>query len=333
MEQFYDIGIFALEVIIVTLAIVIGYAYIKQTGGSTTPSGKLIITDIGKTMATYTKGIRSELFTKKQLKDEQKLAKEKSQNLDDKIVYVLDFTGDIQAKQVESLRKEVDAIVSVANSGDEVIVRLESGGGVVHGYGLAASQLSRIKAKGIQLTICVDKVAASGGYMMACIADKIISAPFAIIGSIGVIAQIPNFNKLLKKYNVDFEQITSGEFKRTVTMFGENTDAGREKFKGELEETHTLFKLFVSKHRASLDVDKVATGEHWFGSKAFELGLIDEIGTSDDYIMQKASSSKVLQISFKQKKNFSDKLSLAASTTLESLFIKLIEKQQNTKFL
>ncbi len=190
----------------------------------------------------------------------------------------------------------------VAKPEDEVFVRLESGGGMVHGYGLASSQLDRIRQQNIPLTISVDKVAASGGYMMACVANTIISAPFAILGSIGVIAQIPNFNKILKKNDVEFEQITAGDFKRTLTMFGENTDKAREKFKEEIEETHELFKTFVTEHRPSLDIAKVATGEHWFGIKAHELGLVDTIQTSDDYLMQASKDKKILAIKYATKK-------------------------------
>ena len=211
----------------------------------------------------------------------------------------------------------------VANDKDEVFVRLESGGGMVHGYGLASSQLDRIKQNNIPLTIAVDKVAASGGYMMACVADKIISAPFAILGSIGVIAQLPNFHKLLKKHDVDFEQFTAGEFKRTVTMFGENTEKGREKFIEELEETHVLFKNYVSERRPELDLAKVATGEHWFGTKAKELGLVDEISTSDDYLYSANKTRKVVAIKYVIHKSLAEKFSKAASLTIEKTLGKL----------
>ena len=226
-------------------------------------------------------------------------------------------------EEVSSLREEITAILTVATSDDEVFVRLESGGGMVHGYGLASSQLDRIRQKDIPLTISVDKVAASGGYMMACVANHIISAPFAILGSIGVIAQIPNFSKILKKNDVDFEQITAGEFKRTLTMFGENTDSAREKFAEEIEETHELFKTFVSEHRPSLDIAKVATGEHWFGLKAHELGLVDVIQTSDDYLMQASKDKKILAIKYATKKGLAEKLSKAATLSIESIFSKL----------
>jgi serine protease SohB len=251
-------------------------------------------------------------LTKEELKEKEKkdkkLAKEKAK-VDKKLaksgevnesakahLFVLDFNGSIDAKEVSSLREEISAILSVATKQDEVFLRLESGGGMVHGYGLASSQLDRLRQQGIPLTASVDKVAASGGYMMACVANTIISAPFAILGSIGVIAQVPNFNKLLKKNDVEFEQFTAGEFKRTVTMFGENTEKGKQKFIEELEETHVLFKDFVSEHRPSLDIRKVATGEHWFGTTALSLGLVDTIQTSDDYLQAKAKSHKVVAL-------------------------------------
>ncbi|HEY1077640.1 MAG TPA: protease SohB, partial [Fontimonas sp.] len=206
-------------------------------------------------------------------------------------VFVLNFKGDLHAHATESLREEVSAILQVAADGDEVLVRLESEGGLVHAYGLAASQLARFKPRGVRLTVSVDKVAASGGYMMACVADRIIAAPFAVLGSIGVVAQLPNFNRLLKKLDVDYELHTAGEFKRTLTLFGQNTDEGREKFQEEIDQTHALFKAFVGEHRPQLDLSRVATGEHWFGSQALELKLIDAIETSDDFLLQRADGS------------------------------------------
>jgi len=199
---------------------------------------------------------------------------------------------------------------------------------MVHGYGLASSQLDRIRQHDIPLPPSVDKVAASGGYMMACVATNIIAAPFAILGSIGVIAQLPNFNKLLKKNDIDFEQFTAGEFKRTVTMFGENTEKGKEKFIEELEETHVLFKDFVGEHRPSLDLDKVATGEHWFGTTALELGLIDTIQTSDDYLQKLSKSHKIVAIKYEIKKGLAEKFAKAASLSAESILGKLMQKNR-----
>ena len=262
---------------------------------------------------------------KEQAKADKKAAKEDSdetKEVESKL-FVIDFNGSIDAKEVTSLREEISAILSVATKDDEVFVRLESGGGMVHGYGLASSQLDRVRQNEIPLTVSVDKVAASGGYMMACVANKIISAPFAILGSIGVIAQVPNFHKLLKKNDVDFEQFTAGEFKRTVTMFGENTPKGKEKFTEELEETHVLFKDFVLAHRPSLDVAKVATGEHWFGTKALELGLVDTIQTSDDYLQSKSKSHNIVAIKYAMHKTLAEKFSKAATLSVTNVLGKL----------
>jgi serine protease SohB len=245
-------------------------------------------------------------------------------------LFVLDFIGSIDAKEVTSLREEITAILSVATEKDEVFIRLESGGGMVHGYGLASSQLARLRQKNISLTASVDKVAASGGYMMACVANNIISAPFAILGSIGVIAQVPNFNRLLKKNDIDYEQFTAGEFKRTVTMFGENTDKGREKFVEELEETHILFKDFVNEHRPSLDLAKVATGEHWFGTTALSLGLVDSLQTSDDYLQVASKTHKVIAVKYALHKTLAEKFSKAASLSITDAFSKIW--QQNRIF-
>jgi serine protease SohB len=222
--------------------------------------------------------------------------------------FVLDFDGDIRASAVESLREEISAVVQVAKPQDEVLLRLESPGGMVHTYGLAASQLRRLRTAGIRLTAAVDEVAASGGYMMACVADQIIAAPFAVIGSIGVVAQIPNFNRLLKEHNIDFELHTAGEYKRTLTLFGENTEAAREKFREELESTHKLFKGFVTDNRPQLDIDRVATGEHWYGSRALELKLIDAMQTSDDYLLAASKERDIFEVHFKRRKAFPERL-------------------------
>ncbi len=204
-------------------------------------------------------------------------------------LYVINFSGDVEASYLKHLVKKIDAILDVATDKDEVILNLKSPGGLVNAYGLASAQLVRIREKGIKLTVCVDEVAASGGYLMACVADKIVAAPFAYIGSIGVVASLPNFHRLLDKYDVDYEQITAGKYKRTVTMFGENTDEGREKFKQELEDIHNRFKQVVTNYRPQLQdkIDDVATGEHWLAKDALNLGLVDEIATSDSYIAKR----------------------------------------------
>jgi serine protease SohB len=223
-------------------------------------------------------------------------------------VFVLGFDGDIRASAVENLREEISAVVQVARPNDEVLLRLESSGGMVHTYGLAASQLKRLGSAGIRMTAAVDEVAASGGYMMACVADRIIAAPFAVIGSIGVVAQLPNFNRLLKEHHVDFELHTAGEYKRTLTLFGENTEAAREKFREELEDTHALFKSFVSDNRPQLDMQQVATGEHWYGSRAIERKLVDSIQTSDDYLLAASKEKDIYEVKFKRRQGLPERL-------------------------
>ena len=251
----------------------------------------------------------------------QQLAKEaKIRKKNDQKIYVLDFKGDVQASAVDTIREEITLILATAKAGhDRVVVRLESPGGMVHGYGLAAAQLVRLRDAGFNVTICVDKVAASGGYMMACIANEIISAPFAVVGSIGVVAQVPNFNRLLKQHNVDFELYTAGEYKRTVTMFGENTPEGKAKFEEELQQTHSLFKHFVEKYRPQLDVAQVATGEHWYGEDARELNLVDKLQTSDEYLLSLLSQHDVYVINTRKRPTFGEKLGLQAAQMAETL--------------
>lgn len=241
-------------------------------------------------------------------------------------LYVMNFEGDMRASATDNLREEISAILPQIKEGDEVLVNLESPGGLVHSYGLAASQLQRIKAAGVPLIVAVDKVAASGGYMMACVADRIIAAPFAVLGSIGVLAQLPNFHRLLEKNNIDFELLTAGEYKRTLTMFGENTDKGREKFVEELEETHSLFKSFVSTNRPSLDIAKVATGEVWYGQNALQEGLVDELQTSDAFIQDRLKDWDVYDVRFVHKKNWQEKLGLAAEGAIERSFMKVWQR-------
>lgn len=258
----------------------------------------------------------------------QQLAKEaKIRRKNNQKIFVLDFKGDIQASAVENLREEITLILATAKAGrDRIVVRLESPGGMVHGYGLAAAQLVRLRDAGFHLTICVDKVAASGGYMMACIANEIIAAPFAIVGSIGVVAQVPNFNRLLKEHNVDFELYTAGQYKRTVTMFGENTPEGKAKFEEELQQTHVLFKHFVEKYRPQLNVDKVATGEHWYGEDALDLNLVDKLQTSDEYLLALLPQHDVYVINTRKKATLGEKLGLQAALMADSLIPNVIGK-------
>jgi len=251
---------------------------------------------------------------KKSQRKEKKAAEKKEDQDDRKRVFVIDFKGDVRATAVDSLRDEVTAVITSIREGDEVFLRLESPGGQVHSYGLAASQLARLRKRNVTLIASVDKVAASGGYLMASVADRIIAAPFAVVGSIGVIAQLPNFHRLLKKQSIDFEQFTAGEHKRNVTMFGENTEADRDKLREELEETHELFKDYIRQHRPQLDLTTVATGEHWYGSQALDLGLIDEIRTSDDWLLEASENAELLRISCTRRKSFKDRFLKFANT-------------------
>ncbi len=245
-------------------------------------------------------------------------------------LFVLDFNGDIKASDTDTMRRAITAVLSVANpERDEVLIRLESGGGLVHAYGLAAAQLDRIRSKGIRLTACIDKVAASGGYMMACVADRIVASPFAVLGSIGVVAQLPNFHRLLKKNDVDFEVLTAGEHKRTLTMFGENTDKGRQKFLEDLEDTHVLFKEYVSERRPDVDIAAVANGDIWFGKRALDVKLIDEIKTSDEYLIEACDRADVISVAYQRKRSLPEKLGLAMSVALENTVWRVIGAFRN----
>ena len=279
-----------------------------------------------KKIAQATASKLEQLHLAQQLSKEARLRKKNNQK-----IYVLDFKGDTAASAVENLREEITLILATAKAGrDRVVVRLESPGGMVHGYGLAAAQLVRLRDAGFNLTICVDKVAASGGYMMACIANEIVSAPFAVVGSIGVVAQVPNFNRLLKEKHIDFELYTAGQFKRTVTMFGENTAEGKAKFEEELQQTHELFKHFVEKYRPQLNVEKVATGEHWYGKDALELNLVDKLQTSDEYLLGLLAQHEVFVIETRRKPTLGEKLGLQAAQMADGLVPAVMNKVMET---
>jgi len=246
---------------------------------------------------------------KKKIKEiEKNKLKHKKSKTNHRTRFVLTFNGDINATQVNQLRDEISVILSSATTTDEVVVRLESPGGAVSGYGLAASQLQRIRDKNIPLTVCIDKVAASGGYLMACVANQIIAAPFAIIGSIGVVAQLPNFHRFLKKHNIDIELLTAGEYKRTLTVLGENTNKDRKKFQEDLEAIQTSFRDHVLMHRTEINIDEVATGEHWLAKDAMQLGLIDHLKTSDDYLYESLDTFDTLVLTTPVKPSLSSKL-------------------------
>ncbi len=311
MQFIAEYGLFLTKVMTVVAAILIVVAGIialsqKGKGGD---KKKISIKHLNKKLNDLRQHLQQEILSKAELKKvlkAEKKEKKKAKNMPR--LFVIRFHGDIRATAANSLREEITAILSIATKDDEVLVVLESGGGVVHGYGLCASQLARIRQREIPLTIAIDLIAASGGYMMACVANKIIAAPFAIIGSIGVIAQLPNFNRLLKDKKIDFEQHTAGQFKRTITTFGENTDEAREKLKEELEETHVLFKNFIHQYRSIINLEKVATGEHWYARQALDLKLVDELSTSDDYLMGNLDNKAIYEITCKTKKSVLEKM-------------------------
>jgi inner membrane peptidase. Serine peptidase. MEROPS family S49 len=331
-------GLFLAKVATVVLAIAaLAILAVSLGQRKNRQKGELQLTDLGEQYREMQRDMRlARMDTaeqkvwlkqfKKQTKADDKLKKQRAKSgaveVTKPCLYVLDFKGSMDAHEVTSLREEISAVLAVASAQDEVLLRLESPGGVVHGYGLAASQLERLRKGGIRLTVAVDKVAASGGYMMACVADRIVAAPFAIIGSIGVVAQIPNFHRLLKKNDIDVELHTAGQFKRTLTLFGENTEQGREKFREDLNETHELFKRFVHEQRPSLDIDSVATGEHWFGSQAKEKGLIDAIGTSDDLLIAELDNHEVIAVRYTRRKRLMDRFTGSAVESVDRLLLR-----------
>ncbi len=287
-------------------------------------TGKVVIKNLNKKLEETKEILLEEIFPKEEfkkfLKNKKQIEKKKKKLVSTKNVFVLHFNGDIKASAVKSLSEQITAILSVATRQDEVVVCVESAGGMVHSYGLAAAQLQRIKQRSIPLTVAIDKIAASGGYLMACIANKILAAPFAIIGSIGVIFQLPNFHRFLNENNIDFEQVTAGQYKRTLTLFGKNTEEGREKLREELDDIHTLFKQLIHENRPQLDIEKIATGEHWLARHAQQLQLVDILQTSDDYLLEKSKDATLYEISFQTKKSFVERISSAAQVVKQFLF-------------
>ena len=323
LEIFLEYGLFLLKVITVLISVIVLISFVAASKKSNTSEG-LEIENLNEKYKGLSDSLNKAVMEKDEWKKKQKsektiAKKNKKKKTRKPKAYILDFIGDIKASAVSSLREEVTAILDIAKRNDQIVLRLDNHGGVVHEHGLAASQLARIRQKKIHLTVVVDKVAASGGYLMASVANKIYAAPFAILGSIGVIAQLPNFNRLLDNYGVDFEQITAGQYKRNVTMFGKNTDEDREKLKDQLEEIHELFKSSVNEYRPQLDLERVATGEHWYGSKALELGLIDEIKTSDELLIEMAKKYEIFSVKLKIKKPLKKRLLSNIDSLLEKV--------------
>ena len=336
-EFFFQYGLFLAKA--VTFVVAAGAATLVVVAFSRkgTATGSLTVEKLNDRYRDLSGALRRAVLPKaawkKELKKEEKAdkAREKATAKSTerrRCIYVLDFKGDIRATAVSSLREEINAVVAVATPRDEVVLRLENFGGAVHEHGLAASQLARIRSRGIPLTAIVDKGAASGGYMMACVANRIIAAPFAVLGSIGVLAQIPNFNRALTERGIDFELITAGKYKRTVTMFGRNTDEDRAKLKEEIEEVHVLFKNMVSQNRPQLDIEAIATGEHWYGTRALELKLVDELGSSDDYLLAATEKADVFHVSYKARHSLQEKLMAAVRAAADQAELWIAQRQR-----
>jgi serine protease SohB len=321
---FVDYGLFLAKLLtglILAVAALVLVLTVSRRGGA--PQEELKVERLNDKLEQLSNRLRSAVESKeafkKRLKAQKKAHKQADKAADSdatRRMFVLDFKGDIRASATTSLRNEISAIIATASAQDKVVLRLENPGGTVHEHGLAASQLIRLKDRDIELVVVVDKVAASGGYLMACVANQIIAAPFAIVGSIGVLAQLPNFNRLLKEKGIDFEQIAAGRYKRTLTVFGENTAEGREKLRDELEEVHALFKEQISRHRPQVDLNTVATGEHWYGSQALALKLVDELGTSDDYLMAALDDYQIFHVSFQRKRTLPERIFGGAASLL-----------------
>ena len=318
-----EYGLFLLKTVTVVLAIIVVIAFAAAAGRRATQDN-LEVENLNRRYRNLARILRKAVLGKTDRRKEGRAAR-KQDRQDEKSSssrprsFVLDFKGDLRARAVVSLREEISAVLDVARDGDEVILRLENHGGLVHEHGLAASQLARIRERDIPLIVCVDKVAASGGYLMACVATEIHAAPFAILGSIGVLAQIPNFNRMLDSHGVEVEQIMAGRYKRTVTMFGENTDEDREKLKSELEDVHRLFKAAVATYRPGLDLEKLATGEHWYGTRALELGLADALGTSDEVLAGRVATRDLYRVSYRIRQRLQQRLMAAAGGVLQRL--------------
>lgn len=359
MEYLIEYGLFLAKVATLVVAFILVLGALISAGtrgkrGANAGKGSISIVRLNDELEHMRDSIKKSVLDKAQFKQEQKLekkrhkleAKERKKQAKmpvveaeaevqedyKKRVYVIDFNGDIEASEVESLREEITAILSLATPKDEVLLRLESPGGMVHAYGLASSQLLRIRDKGIPLTICVDKVAASGGYMMACLATKLIAAPFAILGSIGVLVQLPNFHRLLRKHDVDYETISAGEFKTTLTTFGEITKKGRNKVQEDVEEMHGLFKNWVKQHRPVVEIDSIATGETWVGIQALERNMVDAVMTSDECIVDACEEADVFEVSYEIRRSIGDKLGAAIHSTLDRTVMSLWKRVRENGF-
>ena len=328
MELLSEYGLFLAKIVTVVLAIAaIAAIIVNVAQRNKRQRGELRVNNLSEQYKEMKEELAAALMDSHQQKQWHKAQKKKHKQ-EAKAAKAKAKLGEVATDSKPRVWEEITAVLAAFKPQDQVVLRLESPGGMVHGYGLAASQLQRLRDKNIPLTVTVDKVAASGGYMMACVADKIVSAPFAIVGSIGVVAQMPNFNRFLKSKDIDIELHTAGQYKRTLTLLGENTEEGREKFREELNETHQLFKDFVKRMRPSLDIEQVATGEHWYGQQAVEKGLVDEINTSDEVILSLMEGREVVNVRYMQRKRLIDRFTGSAAESADRLLLRWWQRGQ-----
>lgn len=345
-----DFGMFMAQLLLLVAIIGLIVALLARARGGAAERTRLRIDELNATrdhrrrrltLAASEPGVRKQLLKRFRRDDKAKAKEEKAKAKEEKVkqengkqeqddarqpvAWLIDFHGDMRASGTGRLAEEVSALIEAAGQGDEVIVRLESAGGLVHAYGLAAAELDRLRDAGLTTTVCIDKVAASGGYLMACGADQLRAAPLAVLGSIGVVAQVPNVHRLLKRHDIDVEVLTAGRYKRTLTVLGENSDEGREKFIEDLEGVHELFKRHVSERRPALDIEAVATGETWYGREALEKGLIDALGTSEAYLAERMRECRVLHLRLEPKRSFSEKMGSAVALGVERALEKGLE--------
>jgi len=318
MAFWLDIAAFALKALIIVAAVgglAILIARLARSGEAKDPEIK--VRSLNERYDEMRDAMNAELLDKKERKGLAKArkreakaeAKARRDQEPGKRIYVLAFKGDMRASAVKRLGAEIDAVLTVARPGtDEAMIRIESPGGTVTGYGLAAAEILRLRERKIMVTASVDQVAASGGYMMACAADRIVAAPFAVVGSIGVVAPAPNLHRLLKKNDIDYEEMTAGEFKRTVSVLGEITPEGREHFRGKLDATHEAFKTHVAECRPAVDIAEVANGDHWLAREALALGLVDEIATGDELLFRARDEARLYEVTTEARKNLLQQL-------------------------
>lgn len=245
-------------------------------------------------------------------------------------VAVLKFKGDIRASARFAFAKLVDEVVLNAREFKEVVVVVESPGGGVSEYGMLFAELERMRKceENFQLTVVVDTVAASGGYLMSLPAHKILAAPFAMVGSIGVVSFIPNIRELLEANKIKPRTFTAGDFKRTVTLTDEGDEKSAEQYKQQLALIHEQFKQALKKYRPQVELEKVATGEAWLASTTVEkeLQLVDGLNTSHALLLEMNQSFDLVEYSSKAERKTFLKRILGCDDENQSIVDQIVTK-------